>query len=121
MDFTSAGSPGGNSSDHHVRGVPKVGGHSEASSTPRRPLVPAPTYTGDRRRGRSFDQRHRAGNLDPGARHRRGHAGVLCPDEVHDFLSRGRIDVGRTGIAALGEPERGTNRSRSDVGCCAKS
>jgi hypothetical protein len=26
-----------------ARGVPKVGGHSEASSTPRRPEVPAPT------------------------------------------------------------------------------
>ena len=25
--------------------VPKVGGHSAASSTPSRPLVPAPTYT----------------------------------------------------------------------------
>ena len=43
MDFTSAGSPPAMIPCTISGGEPKVGGHSEASSTPSRPLVPAPT------------------------------------------------------------------------------
>ena len=42
-DRTSAGSPPAMMPTTISGGVPKVGGHSAASSTPSRPLVPAPT------------------------------------------------------------------------------
>ena len=42
-DLTSAGSPPAMIPCTISGSVPKVGGHSEASSTPSRPLVPAPT------------------------------------------------------------------------------
>ena len=43
IDVTSAGSPPAMIPCTISGGEPKVGGHSEASSTPSRPLVPAPT------------------------------------------------------------------------------
>ena len=43
IDRTSAGRPPAMMPTTISGGVPKVGGHSAASSTPSRPLVPAPT------------------------------------------------------------------------------
>jgi hypothetical protein len=45
MDLISAGNPPAMMPTTISGGVPNVGGHSAASSTPSRPLVPAPTYS----------------------------------------------------------------------------
>ena len=85
-------------------GVRKVGGHSDASSTPEpaagsRPDIEQPAALA---KG-LLDQLNGPGNLRPGPHHRARNLGVFGGDDVHDLERRPAVDVAGGGVSLFGE------------------
>ena len=82
---------------------PKVGGHSAASSTPSRPLVPAPDVEQPAAGAeRGHDQLDRAGDVGQLAGHRLGHGAVLGGDPLEDAGDVEGVEVARARVPLLG-------------------
>ena len=84
-------------------GVPKVGGHSAASSTPRRPLVPAPTKKSRPPPRRASTMRSTARAM-AGITRRTASDGtsILAVHEARDLERAQPVEVARRAVRALG-------------------
>ena len=104
IDLTSAGSPPAMTPTTISGGVPKVGGHSAASSTPRRPLVPGADVDQPAAGRNAASTRSMARAISSRAvATAAGHGGVFGADEIDDLEGGGGVDGGAAGVAPFGQ------------------